>query len=475
MSLPNRSLSILLIISILFTLVPAQPVRAASMEDESMEQAFLLMITANTRLIQDSSQFPDNSFASTGHNALVMYQVARKQVNEQRLLAQYYLDLAKKLPIDSKQAKTFLSKAYAHNEMADVLQRRRDRTNNPFQKIGRAITSPFKFIAREVMKLIRQGIRLLEEVGPEIIYDMIEGYLTTGTPINAKIFFHKFKDIAMERIRNSLTNKAIAVVIGAPSGPSASRPKITVTVSKLMQTMTARAAPATETVNTEEVPTEEIETEGGPKKYGTHTISIGLEDVDDWAIDSLKYFAPMISARTECGYTSFGVYELEKFMMPIKVDLEKGTFTAQISGSGSDYLEATEITIPAWEFSSKFTGEITDGAIRPKDDKTGWLLDGTVQIKVVPDGKKRCMHYPLGFPDVPAEYIWLKPDKALILEHAFHGEIDQQKGIKDKKPIITPGGNLTFDIGLAEAEENSGDYFVMQVTDAKIPSAFPHP
>lgn len=472
----NRTICIFMTFMVFATIIPPCPVRAsAQLEDSSMEEAILLMITANARMVSDSSQFPEDSYVFTGRLAQALEQTSQKKVNEQRLLARYYLDLAKKLPSDSSKSKTFIAKAYAHNEMADVLQRRRSRENNPFQKIGRAITRPFKFIAHEIKKLIQQGIRLLEEVGPEIICDMIESYITTGTPINARIFFQKFKDIAMERIKSSLTNKAAALIIGVPKPQPPAKPKITVTTSRLMQTMTVRAKQTAAPQMTTEAPTEMVETEEKVLKYGKQSINFTADDLSEGMIVSREYFKPLITARTECGYVDFQAWEMEKLSFPLQIDLDKGTFSARVSGTGTDYLKATEITIPAWDFTATFTGEINDGTIIPNADKSGWILEGSVQLIVVPGGKMRCIHYPLGYPEVPAEYVWLKPDRSLTVEHAFHGTIDQQKGIKDGKPVITPGGKITFDIGMAEAEEDTGDYVFLHAADVEIPKGFPVP
>lgn len=472
----RRFISLFLVIIVLGTLIPPCPVQASTLlEDTSLEEAILLMFTANARMVTDPDQFPQGTYAFTGHLAQPSGQTSQQKVNEQRLLSQYYLELAKKLPPSSSQSKTFLAKAYAHNELADILQRRRSRENNPLQKIGRAITRPFKFIAHELMKLIRQGIRLLEEVGPEIICDMVESYVTTGTPINARVFFQKFKGIAMERIKNSLTNKATALVMGLPKPEIPSRPKITVTTSRLMQTMTVRAKQTAAPQKTAGEPTEISVTAEKPKEYGRQAITFSAGDLSEGIVVARDYFKPLVTARTECAYLDYQVWEMERFSLPIQIDLDQGTFTARLSGTGTDYLEATEITIPAWDFTATFSGEINDGTITANADKSGWILEGSVQMKVEPAGKMRCIHYPLGYPEQPAEYVWLKPNRSLLIEHAFHGVIDQQKGINDGKPIITPGGKITFDIGMAEAEEDSGDYIFLHAVDVDIPKGFPIP
>ncbi len=476
MILQNRPVSLILIFFLMATLIPPCPVQAAVIvEDGSMEEAILLMFAANVRLVNDENQLPGEVFAFSGRFSRPLVQTTRKKVNEQRLLAKYYLDLAKNLPADSNQSKILLSKAFAHNEMADILQRRRNRENNPFQKLGRAITRPFKFIAQEITKLVRQGFRLLEEVGPDIIYDMIESYVTTGTPINARVFFQKFKDVAMQRVRNSLTNKVAALAMGVSAPPPVSpRPQKTVTVSRLMQTMTIRAVKTAETGRTVTVEPEMAQTGDGPREYGTQTITAGLDDLIEGGVLATNYFTPLVPAGTKCAYHDFQGWEMEAVTVPLQIDLDKGTFTAKISGKATDYLEATAVTIPAWDFTASFSGEITDGTIVPNPELTGWDLEGTTQITITPSGKMRCMYYPPGFPDDPAEYVWLVPDRSLKVQHNFYGTIDQQK-IKDGKAVVTPGGKISFDIGMQEAYEDAENFVYLHVVDMEVPPGFPVP
>lgn len=242
-----------------------------------------------------------------------------------------------------------------------------------------------------------------------------------------------------------------------------------------MQTMTVRARQTTAPQITTRAPTEIVETEARALKYGKQTILINTNNLSEGMVVSRDYFKPLITARTECGYVDFQAWEMERFSLPLQIDLDKGTFTARLSGTGTDYLEASEITIPAWDFTAVFTGEINDGTIIVNADKSGWILEGTVHINVSPNGKMRCIHYPLGYPEEPAEYVWLKADRSLTLKHAFHGTIDQQKDIKDGKPVITPGGKITFDIGMNEVEEDTGDYVFLHVVDVEIPKGFPVP
>lgn len=472
----NRPVSLILIFFLLGTLIPPCPVQAAvTVEDRSMEEAMLLMFAANVRLVKDEIQLPEDVYSFSGRFSRPIIQTSKRQVNEHRLLAQYYLNMAGKLPSDSSQSKSFLTKAYAHNEMANILQRRRDRENNTFQKIGRVITRPFKFIAQEITKLIRQGFNLLDEVGPEIIYDMIKSYVTTGTPINARVFFQKFKDVAIQRIRNSLTNKATALAMGVSSAPPVSpNPQKTVTVSRLMQTMTIRAITTAKAEITSSVQPEKTEIVQENKKYGSQTISFNRDNLTEGYVFSQNYFTPQIPARTECAYHDFQGWDMDSFQMQLNLDLDKGTFTARMTGKASDYLEPSEITIPAWDFSASFTGEISDGTIVPNPELTGWYLEGTATTTIIPSGEMRCMFYPLGYPEDPAEYVWLKPDHPLKVKHNFLGMIDQQK-IKDGKPVVTPGGTLSFDIGMQEAENEEGDFIFLQVSEMRIPAGFPVP
>ena len=471
-----RPISILVILSLLASLIPPWPVFAGTeVTDTSMDEALLLMFTANARLLKNQSQLPENSYTLAGHLSMPASQTTRGQVNEQRLLSQYFFDLAKQFPVDSSQNKTFLAKAYAHNEMAVILQRRRDRENNPLQNVGRAISRPFKFIAREITHLIRKGIKLLEEVGPEIICDMVTGYITTGTPINARIFFNKFKDIAMERVRKSLTNKATALIMGTPPRQKTVKPKATQTTSRLMQTMTVRAAKTSAKTATPEASPQLTVSPEKPKEYGKHTLTYKIGDLYNGMVISRGYFKPLISARTECGYLDFQGWDMEEFILTLQLDLDKGSLDGDLSGVATDYLEANDVTIPAWDFSARYSGSVIDGAVYPNSDKSGWILEGAIQITIAPNGQMRCIHYPLGYPEEPAEYVWLKTNRNLIVEQTISGTIDQQKGMKDGKPIITPGGTITLDIGSDEAQEDSGDYVFIQLENAKTSPAFPVP
>ena len=471
-----RPITVLIIVSLLASLIPPGPVSAVKEEiDASMDEALLLMFTANARLLKDQSQLPENSFSLTGHMALPVLRTTRGQVNEQRLLSQYFFDLAKQFPVDSSQNKTFLAKAYAHNEMADILQRRRDRENNPLQKVGRAISRPFKFIAREITYLIRKGVKLLEEVGPEIICDMVTGYITTGTPINARIFFNKFKDIAMERVRKSLTNKATALIMGIPPRQKTVKPKATQTTSRLMQTMTVRAAKTTAKTATPETSPQLTTSPEKPKEYGKQTLRFNVQDMSEGMVVAKGYFLPLISPRTECAYPDFQGWEMQELALTINMDLDKGTMEGNLSGVATDFMEESDISNTGWDFTARYSGQIVDGTVYPNSDKSGWILDGSIQLTVAPQGQMRCYFFPLAYPDEPMEYVWLKPDRNLSVIHAISGSIDQQKGMKDGKPVITPGGTITLDIGSDEAQEDTGDYVFIQLENAKIPPAFPVP
>ena len=471
-----RPITVLIIVSLLASLIPPGPVSAVKEEiDASMDEALLLMFTANARLLKDQSQLPENSFSLTGHMALPVLRTTRGQVNEQRLLSQYFFDLAKQFPVDSSQNKTFLAKAYAHNEMADILQRRRDRENNPLQKVGRAISRPFKFIAREITYLIRKGVKLLEVVGPEIICDMVTGYITTGTPINARIFFNKFKDIAMERVRKSLTNKATALIMGIPPRQKTVKPKATQTTSRLMQTMTVRAAKTTAKTATPETSPQLTTSPEKPKEYGKQTLRFNVQDMSEGMVVAKGYFLPLISPRTECAYPDFQGWEMQELALTINMDLDKGTMEGNLSGVATDFMEESDISNTGWDFTARYSGQIVDGTVYPNSDKSGWILDGSIQLTVAPQGQMRCYFFPLAYPDEPMEYVWLKPDRNLSVIHAISGSIDQQKGMKDGKPVITPGGTITLDIGSDEAQEDTGDYVFIQLENAKIPPAFPVP
>ena len=471
-----RPISILVILSLLASLIPPGPVSAVNEEiDTSMDEALLLMFTANARLLKDQSQLPENSFSLTGHMALPVLQTTRGQVNEQRLLSQYFFDLAKQFPVESSQNKAFLAKAYAHNEMADILQRRRDRENNPLQKVGRAISRPFKFIAREITHLIRKGIKLLEEVGPEIICDMVTGYITSGTPINARIFFNKFKDIAMERVKKSLTNKATALIMGIPPRQKTVKPKATQTTSRLMQTMTSRAVKTAVKTATPEPSPELTMSPVKPKEYGKQTLNFNVQDINEGIVFARNYFIPLISPRTECAYPDFQGWDMQELALTLDMDLDKETMQGSLSGFATDYMEESDISNVGWDFTARYSGQIVDGTVYPNSDKSGWILDGSIQITIAPQGQMRCYFFPLAYPDEPMEYVWLKPDRNLSVIHAISGTIDQQKGMKDGKPVITPGGTISLDIGFDEAQEDSGDYVFIQLENAKIPPAFPVP
>ena len=471
-----RPITVLIIVSLLASLIPPGPVSAVNEEiDASMDEALLLMFTANARLLKDQSQLPENSFTFAGHLAMPASQTTRGQVNEQRLLSQYFFDLAKQFPVNSSQNKTFMAKAFAHDEMANILQRRRDRENNPLQKIGRGISRPFKFIARELTHLIRKGIKLLEEVGPEIICDMVTGYVTSGTPINARIFFNKFKDIAMERVRKSLTNKATALIMGIPPRHKTVQPKATQTTSRLMQTMTVRAAKTSVKTATPQPSPQLTMSPEKPKEYGKQTLSFRVQDISEGIVVAKDYFVPLISPRTECAYPDFQGWDMQELALTLNMDLDKGTMEGNLSGIATDFMEESDISNVGWDFTSRFSGQIIDGTVYPNADKSGWILDGSIQITVAPQGQMRCYFFPLAYPDEPMEYVWLKPDRNFSVKHTISGTIDQQKGVKDGKPVITPGGTITLDIGLNEAQEDSGDYVFIQLENAKIPPAFPVP
>jgi len=77
-----RPITFLIILSLTASLVPPCPVSAGFEEtDSSMDEAILLMFTANARLLKDQSQLPDNSFTYIGHLALPAFQTSRGQVN----------------------------------------------------------------------------------------------------------------------------------------------------------------------------------------------------------------------------------------------------------------------------------------------------------------------------------------------------------------------------------------------------------
>ena len=368
-----------------------------------------------------------------------------------------------------------MAKAYAHDEMANILQRRRDRENNPLQKIGRGISRPFKFIAREITHLIRKGIKLLEEVGPEIICDMVTGYITSGTPINARIFFNKFKDIAMERVKKSLTNKATAVIMGIPPHKKTARPSATQTTSRLMQTMTVRAAKTSVKTATPESSPEMTMSPEKPKEYGKQTLRFSVKDISEGMVVARNYFTPLISPRTECAYPDFQGWDMEELALTISMDLDKGTMGGNLSGIATDYMEESDISNVGWDFTARYSGQIIDGTVYPNADKSGWILEGVVQITIAPEGQLRCYFFPPAYPEEPMEYVWLKPDRNLTINHTISGAINQQRGMKDGKPVITPGGTITLDIGLDEALDDTGDYVLVRLENAKIPPAFPVP
>lgn len=429
---------------------------------DNLDDSMLFMISANSHMLENPEAFPNAlSAAKLASISAEPPAQTRSQVNEQRILANYYLRFSSNLDENNPKYAYFVAKAHAHSQMADILQRRRNRRHTVIQKVGQAIVRPFRFVAKELTKLIKEGLKLIEEVGPEIIKEMVKSYITTGQPINAKIFFNKLKQAGVFRIKQALANKLNILL---PDQQTAEEPE------------QAPVDPELEEIETEQDVGEEED--GGyddpngprpnaPESYGTVTIEVNVETVFGGFFLSDFWF-PQLPSNVTCGYSSYEVY-IEELVFPLVFDLDQGTLNADFSGLAlDDFPPISELSVPTWNNSAKFNGVLKDGWVLPKEDLTGWEFGAKVEVTMTPEGETRCLEH---FTD-EVIMTWVTTDSApTTFTSELTGEIVQGEIIEGKL-VTSPGGKMEVVI---DEIGDPDDYFYLYADEVLLTGSFPVP
>lgn len=207
----------------------AEPLSAViGASGDTSETAYLFMISAATRLTGENPPAVASTSSSPGLLP-VRWQLPQQKLtpNEWRTLSDYYLDFAAKLPAGHPLISHFSDKSLQSLEKANQLDRARRRHNNPFRRFFRAVTWPALKVAQGVGWSVKKGVQYLQEVGPEIIREMLQNYLSSGTPFTAKVFW---KAVG-KRLKTAITNEAtarLAAALNPASGKSAATPMYTV-------------------------------------------------------------------------------------------------------------------------------------------------------------------------------------------------------------------------------------------------------
>jgi hypothetical protein len=412
---------------------------------DTSDEAYLLMIAAGGRLSDEDPILVQNPNTMQ----MVFMQVPQQKlgINEYKTLSDFYLDFAARLPADHPLVAHFTNKSLTNLEKAQQLDRARRRRNNPFRRFIRAVTWPALKIARGVGWSIRKGVEYLNEVGPEIIKEMLKGYITTGTPFTAKAFW---KAVG-KRLKTAITNEAQARLAAVLQGNQ----------NNADNDEEQKAATATETAS-QEKPTKTPSDE--ERAYGVWQVTVEFLEQDEyWGywVDNVYIDYPFdrhLVDPYDWASPSGMWYDVT---VPMTINLDQGTITASFKGNG----EMSEAEFVYERGTANFSGSFSDVWIQPTADGLGWQIGGTASITLHVDDELRCWYNP-DDPNVGGYFVWV-PN---TIDHTFQVPVE---GLiyEDMTSSLS-----TMEIYIGGQGINDPDYsFYLQTTEIPLPEEFPLP
>jgi hypothetical protein len=422
------------------------PVQAAKSIDTS-DESYLLMLAATTRLTGEEAP-PLQANQSPGSTIPVhwLLQTQKMKPNELRSLSNFYLDFAARLPADHPLVAHFTAKSLDNLEKANQLDRARRRRNNPFRRFVQAVTWPALKIARGVGWSVKKGITYLNEVGPEIIKEMLKGYLTNGTSFTAKVFW---KAVA-KRLKTAITNEATAKVAALLQG------SVMTSKNPTPAATDTREITATETVSTD--------AEGEKIKYGNWMVTVEIPaqtDVYGYSVMNLYQDYPfdvhLVDPYEWAGPTGYW----DAISFPLEINLGEGIVSGTFKGTGV----GPESELVYERSTASFSANISQGWVKPSNEIFSWEIGGTVEVNFVAEDELRCWYNP-DDPLIPGYFVWVPNRVEKTLTFPIEGLIYKDGG--------TETGWLELQIGGPAINDPDYDFYI-ENAEIALPADFPLP
>jgi hypothetical protein len=419
------------------------PVQAAVVD--TSDEAYLLMIAATARLSDEEpiiAQQPNTM-------QMVSMQVPQQKlgINEYKTLSDFYLNFAANLPAGHPLVAHFTNKSLDNLEQAQKLDRARRRRNNPFRRFFRAITWPALKIARGIGWSIRKGVEYLNEVGPQIIQEMLKGYITTGTPFTARAFW---KAVG-QRIKKALINEAEAKMAAALTGnQSANTNEDNEEPAK--STATPQQEKATRTPSDEE------------RAYGKWKVTISMcEQLETcyYGVENMYTDYPHDYHHSNfydwAGATGY-IYEIS---IPLVINLDAGSINSTFKGNGS----APEEVFVYERSTAYYTANFTDVWIHPTSDGLAWEIGGSITVDLHVDDELRSWYNP-DDPLVAGYYVWFPNTAEETFQVPIEGLIYEEMD----------SGSMKMEMLIGLESTDKPDYsFMLENLEISLPQDFPLP